>query len=162
MARFLSTELPDDLYRRLCGDDLDAHAEKIIPICTVDANGWPHPALLGYLEVIAKDRRNLRLATYKDSTTTNNMRRNGKVTLVILDERVVYYIKGNARELAREMRCAPYASKLNVRIEEVLLDQTEEQLEAGVFVAHAPTYTDPHLAERVRRARDILGELLEE
>lgn len=160
MTKFVSNELPDDLYRRLMGKDLEVCAEKAILLCTVDANGRPHPAMLSYFEVIAKDRRNIRLATYNDSTTTNNMRRNGKLTISILDERVAYYIKGSVEELAQQMACAPHNSKLNLRVEQVLADEANEQLEAGVYLTSGVTYRNPRGAEQRLQAREILRELL--
>ena len=157
MTRFVSNELPDELYRRLTGSDLQACAEKAIPICTVDAHGWPHPAILSYFEVVAKDPRNIRLAIYKSSTTTNNMRRNGKLTILILDERIAYYVKGTAEELAGEMGCSPHNSKVNLRVEEVLADEANEEFEAGVYLASGVTYKRP---AELPGAREILKELL--
>lgn len=160
MAKLIGAELPDDLFRWL-SDGVEANAEKVILVCTVDANGWPHPAMLSCLEVIAKDRCNIRLAPYKNSSTTRNMRLNGKLTMMVIDERVAYYIKGTVEELQRDMRCSPYVSKLNMRVEQVFTDQADEQLESGVYVASAPTYRDPNLAARVTEARVVLRELLD-
>lgn len=161
MAKFVSADLPDDLYNRLSGKDVEKFAQKGIVISTVDADGWPHPAMLSYFEVIAKDRRNIRLATYKDSVTTSNMRRNGKLTISIIDERVVYYIKGNVEELKRELKCSRHNSKLNLRVEQVLSDQADEQLEAGAYVTRGITYADPDLAAKQLKAEEIFNELLE-
>lgn len=162
MAKFVSRELPDDLYRRLSGNDLGEFADKAILICTVDTNGWPHPAMLSYFEVIAKDRRNIRLATYKESLTTNNMRRNGKLTISIIDERLAYYIKGSVEELNHELKCSPHNSKLNLRVEQVLTDQADEQLETGANVTSGITYTNPNLAAEQFKAREVLRELLDD
>ena len=161
MAHFLSNELPDDLYRKLEGNDLEACAEKVILICTVDAHGWPHPAMLSYFEVIAKDRCNIRLATSKSSRTTENMRRNGKLTVLIIDERAAYYIKGHVEELAEAMNCSPLNSKLNLRVEQVLSDDANQQFEAGAYVAGGITYKNPNLAAERQKAKEILRELLE-
>src|SRR5260370_18232381 len=95
--------LPDDLYRRLAGNDLQRCAEKAILICSVDTNGFAHPAMLSYFEVVAKDARNIRLATYKGSSTSSNMRRNHKLTILVIDTRTAYYIKGTIEELTPEM-----------------------------------------------------------
>ena len=161
MSRLISNELPDDLYRRLGGHDLESCAEKAILICTVDANGWAHPAMLSYFEVIARDRRNIRLATYKHSTTTNNMRRNGKLTILIMDERGAYYIKGHVEELRDAMDCSPQNSKLNLQVEQVLADEADPHLEAGAYVASGVTYKNPNLAAEQLRAKEVLRELLE-
>lgn len=161
MSKLVGAELPDDLYRRLSGDHLGDVANKVIPICTVDCQGWPHPALLSYFEVVALDRRNIRLATYTDSTTTNNMRRNGKLTIVILDERVAYYVKGNVAELQPQMRCAPHNAKLNLRVEQVLTDQADEQFEPGAYLSGGVTYYNPNRAREQVQAEAQLRELRE-
>jgi flavin reductase (DIM6/NTAB) family NADH-FMN oxidoreductase RutF len=161
MAKLVSQELTDDLYQRLSGQQVERHAEKVILISTVDANGWPHPAMLSYFEVIAKDRRNLRLAPYKDSASTNNMRRNGKLTISIIDERIVYYIKGTVEELSRQMKCSPHASKLNLRVEQVLVDQVQEPLEAEAHITGGVTYKGPNLAAALVSAKEVLRELLQ-
>ena len=161
MAKLVSKELTDDLYKRLCGQFVDEHAGKVILIHTVDSNGWPHPAILSYFEVAAQDRRNIRLATYNTSNTTENMRRTGRVTLSIFDERVTYYIKGTATELCTEMRSAPHNSKLNVAVETVLIDEADPVLEPGAYIASGIRYVNP-VAEATRsNALEVLKELLE-
>lgn len=155
MARFVGRELPEDLYQRLAGN-LEACAEKAILVCTVDQAGWPHPAILSYFEVIAKDRCNIRLATYKDSSTTNNMRRNGKLTMLVIDERIACYIKGTVEELSREMSSAPHNSKLNLRVDEVLADGANEEFEPGVYITSGVSYKRPE----GQLAREMLKELL--
>ena len=157
MSKFVGNTLPDDLYQRLAGRNLQACAEKAILICTVDVKGWSHPAILSYFEVVAKDGNNVRLASYKDSSTTNNMRRNGKLTILILDERIAYYIKGTVEELAREMSCSPHNSKLNLRVEQVFTDEANEEFEPGVYIKTGVTYERP--AEQLL-AREMLKELL--
>ncbi len=157
MSKFVGNRLPEDLCQRLAGNNLQACAEKAILLCTVDAHGRPHPAILSYFEVIAKDGGNVRLATYKDSTTTNNIRRNGKLTILILDERIAYYIKGTVEELAGEMRCSPANSKLNLRVEQVLADEANEEFEPGVYITSGVTYKRP--VEQLQ-AREMLRELL--
>jgi general stress protein 26 len=137
-------ELTDDLLRRLCGEFVEEHSNKVILIHTVDENGWPHPAILSYFEVAAKDRHNIQLATYKDSHTTQNIRRTGKVTLSIFDERVTYYIKGTASEVAREMRAAPYNSKLQMFVEQVLVDYADPTREPGAYITAGITYINPN------------------
>ena len=161
MARFVSKELPDDLYQRLDGRNLGAQAEKAILICTVGSDGWPHPAMLSHFEVVARDRHNIRLATYSSSTTTGNMRRNGKATLSIIDRGAVYYIKGTVRELQAELECAPGNCKLNLQIDAVLSDQSDQQLEAGAFVSGGVTFQNPNMTVEMPRARRLLQALME-
>src|SRR5262249_39588756 len=121
MPRLISHELSDELYERLNGRAIDKYLNHAVLLYTVDANGWPHPSLLSYFEIAAIDRKNLRVATYNSSNTTENMRRNGIVTLSIFDLRVAYAIKGRPQEIRREMRSAPRNCMLNVAVEHVRL-----------------------------------------
>lgn len=161
MPKFVSKELPQDLYSRLCGRDINRYLSHVILLYTMDANGWPHPALLSYFEVAARDRTSLRVATYKSSNTTENMRRNGKATISIFDEHVAYSIKGRAEEIRNEMRSSARNSMLNIVIDQVLADEADPVLEPGAYIAGGVTCVNPNLgAERTWR-NDILKELME-
>src|SRR5437773_12580884 len=86
MSRLIGKELTKLLLDRLNGQNVTPHESKIIPIFTLDDLGWPHPALLSYFEVVAKNSSTVDLALWKDSSTANNLRRLGKVTLMITDK----------------------------------------------------------------------------
>jgi len=161
MSRRLGSELPADAVARLSGRDLEAVASKVIQIVTVDAGGWPHPALLSYFEVIAADATRIRLATYAKSTTSANMRRNGKVTLAVIDERVAYCAKGHAAEIAPAMRATEWNAAFECRVAEVAADEVNEEREPGAYVASGVTYCNPQRDAELARARDVLAELLE-
>ena len=96
---------------------------KAIVIVTVDEKGWAHPAMLSYYEVVAKDRSRIDLAIGKTSTTGKNLRRTGKITLLVTDSGINYYLKGNARELRESMEGVPFMSLFRVEIEHLLEDQ---------------------------------------
>ena len=81
MTRSLGDSFPDVLLPLLDGRDLPGRMGKAILIATTDACGWPHPALLSYGEVVAMDRRHIRLATYRESTTSGNLLRDGHAML---------------------------------------------------------------------------------
>lgn len=161
MSALIGTELTDDLQDRLRGADLERFADLVIPIVTVDADGWPHPALLSYFEVVAADSRTIRLAAYAESTTTANMRRNGKLTIMVIDERATYYVKGTVEQLARHMVCAPENSKLSMRVERVLTDLPDPHFEPDAYIASGVTYRNPNRAAELVKARRILAELRE-
>ena len=57
MSDDVGRELPDDLFDALWYEDVTVERGKAILITTADANGWPHPALLSFREVGARDRR---------------------------------------------------------------------------------------------------------
>lgn len=161
MARRRTEQLTDDLYRRFNGSDIDSRADQAILICTSDASGWPHPAMLSYFEVAAIDRHNLRLAVYTNSRTCANLRERGKATLIVVDAGLVCYISGEAKELVPAMRDAEYNAKLNLRVDQVVFDEPPPDLEPGVRVTSGITYS-PRTREARARAQAVLAELLAE
>ena len=161
MPRLISRELPDDLYMRLNGREVEKYLNHTVLLYTVDSHGWPHPSLLSYFEIAARDRKNLRLATYNNSGTSENMRRTGIVTLSIFDLRVAYAIKGRAHEIRQEMLSAPRNSMLNVAVEQVLIDEADPVLEPGAYIAGGITYVSPDLGPERTWRNDVLRELME-
>jgi hypothetical protein len=63
------------------------------------------------------------MALWKNSSTANNLRRTGKVTLMISDKGVNYYLKGSVAELQAEMAGAPAVSRFRITIEQLIEDQ---------------------------------------
>ncbi len=129
-------------------------------VCTIDDNGWPHPAMLSYFEVAAVDRHNLRLAVYTNSRTCANMRQRLKATLIVADPGVVCYISGTVEERSAAMRDAPYNAALNLHVHQVVFDEPPSDLEPGVRITSGITYS-PRTPETLERARAVLAELLE-
>lgn len=123
MSRLLGNALTPELLQRLGGTQIDVYEGKIVPIFTIDENGWAHPALLSYYEILAKDASTLHMALWKDSSTAHNLRRQRKITLMVTDHRVNYYLKGTAEELEREMSGAAPVSRFRVGLEQVIEDQ---------------------------------------
>ncbi|GBC78590.1 hypothetical protein HRbin08_02086 [bacterium HR08] len=135
MSVSMGSLLPPDLLRRLAGDDLDAHLEKVVLLVSVDEEGWPHPALLSYFEVVAHDARTLHLAIGNRSRTARNLRERGRLTLIVVDAEMVYYIKGRAREIAPRMDASPEDAVFRVQVEHVLADRSREEESSAVIIA---------------------------
>jgi len=135
MSQLLGKALTPALLERLGGMQIEAHEGKIIPILTLDEEGWPHPALLSYYEIVAKDPTALETAVWKNSSTANNLRRAGKITLMVTDQGVNYYLKGSVRELEYEMTGAAPVSRFRITIEQVIEDQ-----EANAQITTGLTY----------------------
>ena len=123
MSQLLGKALPTPLQHRLSGAEIDSHEGKIIPIFTLDEAGWSHPALLSYYEVVANSSSTLDMALWKDSSTAKNLRRAGRVTLMISDRGVNYYLKGSVVQLHYEMPGAAPVSRFRVTLEQVIEDQ---------------------------------------
>ena len=129
MSHLVGKELPPQVLEQFSGRDLRACFGRVIPVITVDAAGFPHPALLSFGEVVALDARRIGLATYADSTTTNNMRRNGRLTLLLVEPEGTYYIKGTVRERPGGLPAFPGLAHLEMRVEQVLEDAARSEVE---------------------------------
>ena len=158
MSRVRTNELTEDLYRRLSGAEIESLAALAIVVCTVDADGWPHPAMLSYFEVAAVDRQNVRLAIYNDSRTCANMRGRGKTTLIVIDTNLACYIRGVAEQVVPAMAAAPFNAMLNLRVDEVTFDEPPPDLEPGAYVMSGVTYR-PRSGAPLAQARAVLAEL---
>src|SRR3990167_5814127 len=123
MSQLLGKELTQELFNLLNGENVAFKMGKAIVIVTVDEKEWPHPAMLSYYEVVAKERSRIDLAIGKTSTTAKNLRRSGKITLLITDSGINYYLKGNAREVKESMEGVPFISLFRVEVEQLLEDQ---------------------------------------
>lgn len=123
MSQVLGKELTPALLERLSGSRVESHEGKIIPILTIDEAGWAHPALLSYYEVVAKNSAIVDMALWKSSSTANNLRRTGKITLMVSDQGTNYYLKGSVQELEYEMTGAAPVSRFRVTLEQLIEDQ---------------------------------------
>jgi hypothetical protein len=160
MSVRLKPELPDELFYRMNGGQLDRHPDQVILLITIDEGGWPYGAMLSYLEVIARDRRTLRLAPWTNSTTTGNLRRNGKASLLVIEEGLAYYIQGTAAELDREMEGFPGMAKIEVRIDSILKDNALDY-EGAARITNGIRFENPDLdAARIEQGRRVLAALL--
>ena len=99
MSTDIGTQLPDNLFDQLSNANPPEQSCKAIPICTVDGDGWAHPALLSYGEVEVKNRSTLRVVTFNGTKTTANLRMNGRLTILFVDDTMTYYVKGTAHEV---------------------------------------------------------------
>lgn len=123
MSQDIGKELPDDLFHILFTEDVSQESGRAIVVHTLDQEGWAHPALLSYREIGARDRTTLRVVTYASSSTTANMRANGKATLMFVDERMAYYVKGTAKEVPSNRTDSPPGhATFDVAITHVLSD----------------------------------------
>jgi len=138
MSVVLGDQLTPALFERLNGRVVASQAGKAIVLATIDENNCPHPAMLSYYEVVAKDRGHIDLAVAKTSTTAQNLKRTGKITLVLTDYGMNYYVKGDALELRNSLAEMPFLSLFRVRVERLLEDQ-----EADATITSGITFERP-------------------
>jgi hypothetical protein len=156
MSQLLGSELTDELYRQLKGEAV-AHVGKAIVIVTVDESGWAHPAVLSYHEIVAKDRRRIDVALGRTSTTARNLRRTGKITLIVTDKGMNFYLKGSGLELRESLATVPFMSLFRVELEKLLEDQ-----EPGAVITTGVTFQQAHTAESREVSRKVFQEVLAE
>jgi hypothetical protein len=155
----LKPELPDDLFALLSGEQLEQQLNKVILLITIDADGLPYGAMLSHLELIAPDRETVRFAPWNNSTTTANIRRNGKVALLVIEEGLAYYIQGTATELAREMAGFSGMAKIELRITAILKDNALDY-EGAARITSGIRFENPDLgAARIEQGRRVLEAL---
>ncbi|MBI4529182.1 MAG: pyridoxamine 5'-phosphate oxidase family protein [Deltaproteobacteria bacterium] len=142
MSQFLGSTLTEELLKRLSGDDIASQTGKAILVVSVDDHGWAHPAMLSYHEVVAKDRSRIDLTIGKTSTTAKNLKRTGKITLLITDAGLNYYLKGTANELRDALEGIPFMSLFRVEVEQLLEDQ-----EPDALITSGVTFSRPEKQE---------------
>ena len=112
-------------------------------LCTVDEQGWAHPAMVSSLELIAVDARNLRLALHGASRSARNLRANGRATLVLADQRGVFYIKGDVLMLSPSITADADLAMFNIRVDTILKDDAaayeDAQVTTGITLARGAT-----------------------
>jgi hypothetical protein len=152
MSKIVGKVLTEALLMRLSGSAVASHEGKIIPIFTLDDSGWPHPALLSYYEIVAKSISRLDIAIWKDSSTANNLRRTGKISVMITDNGINFYIKGAVKELEAEMTGAPQVSRFQITVAELLEDQEPNaQITSGMTYSRASAREANDFASKVLR-----------
>ena len=150
MSQPLGKGLNEELFNRLNGEDVTSKAGKAIILVTVDDKGWAHPAMLSYYEVVAKSPTRIDLAIAKTSTTARNLKRTGKITLLITDNGMNYYLKGDAREVRESMAAIPFMSLFSVKIDQLLEDQEPDAvITSGVTFARPQKKQVSEIVEKV-------------
>lgn len=88
--------LPARLMELLDGSLPDSHLHQAIRLSSVGEDGWPYAAQLSLGEIIARSPSELLFAIWPDSTTTRNLKRDGKITLALVLDGAVLEIQARA------------------------------------------------------------------
>ena len=159
MSKRLSPVLTDRLSKLLDGKHLAEQLDKVLLLITLDEAGWPYAAMLSYLEVIAADRGNIRIAPWNNSTTTANLLREPKATLIVVDKEMAYYIQTSAEQMSRELEGFPDMAKINLRIESILEDKALDY-EGSARVTTGIRFENPQMDKTyLSRGRSVLDAL---
>jgi hypothetical protein len=159
VSKRIGSTLTDRLWDLLNGGALDRHLNKVLMLISLDEEGRPYPAMLSFLEVVAVDRGTVRIAPWNNSTTTANLRRGSKATLLVVDEGLAYYIQASATELSRDLEGFPGMAKINLKIDSVLEDKALDY-EGSARVTSGVRFENPDMdAAYIERGRKILESL---
>jgi hypothetical protein len=116
MSVHLGDRLPARLVARLGSGEW---ADRAIVIGSIDARGYPHPAMLSPQEFVVLDEQTIRVETYESSRTATNLETSKRLTAIVADVDGVFYIKS---EVVRAHAAANARIRFDVRVIEVLED----------------------------------------
>ena len=84
----------------LDGRDLEDKVGTAIGVYTADGDGWPHPAQLSPGEVLLSPDGEVRLAVWEGSQTSENLRRDGRVVLMVAADGASHELRFEVTETA--------------------------------------------------------------
>ena len=133
MSTLLGNELGGILLARLSGQDRPP-GDVAVPVCTVDEQGFAHPALLSYGEISAPSPRRLRVIVHAGSRTAANLHRDGRLTLFFVDESVTEYVKARAIGLGTAVPSSQAAFAFELEVAAVYRDAADTAREPGAAI----------------------------
>ncbi len=111
-----------------------------VPICTVDDEGFAHPAMLSYAELRADDARTLRAAIFAGSRTARYLREHRRLTLLFVDEAVTCYVKARVSGAESPHATSPGVAVFPLAIEHVSMDRVDTSREPEAVVTSGITF----------------------
>jgi len=155
MSSELGPRLPDDLVAFLRATEPPDKFRLVVPLTTLDADGWPRHALLSPWEIVARDASRLRLLVYDSSRTSANLARDGRLSLLFLGPAWSLYVFAQAR-LVGPLEGAPgetlFEAEVRLVVEDVL---------ASARLTSAVTYEGDDPGMDAERRRAVFARLLE-
>lgn len=104
---------------------LDLFTKKIttVVVATTDEDGWPRTAPVNF--IVANDKKTIRLAMSKNHHTLANIRRDGRITISILDEGdTAASVRGTAQVLKECMDVNYSAAIVEINVVQVKNDSS--------------------------------------
>jgi len=142
MSKNLGATLPEDLLDFLSSTEPGDKFKQVILFSTTDEDGWPRHGLLSAREVLAKDSKRLLLLLYSNSHSSANLQRGGKISIVLVNPKMSYYVFCKARPLS-PLPDAPSETLFELTVERVLEDSlaTARILTGITFEGYDPGMT---------------------
>jgi Pyridoxamine 5'-phosphate oxidase len=133
VATVIGDSLPPLLLERLHAQSAILESTAI-PICTIDPEGFPHPAMLSYAELTADDARCLRAAVYGASSTARHLRARGTIALLFVDPEGTYYVKATVRGPDAPHPTSPTVAVFLLGVVAVLADSVDPTREPAAVI----------------------------
>jgi hypothetical protein len=154
MTRSLGSELPSGVVIRLSQADLTRYRERVLPLVTVDAGGFPHPMLLSSVEVRAIDPKTIRIVIGARSRSARNLLEREVATLLIVEPERTVYVKVRVIGEPQQVSGIPEAGLFHLTVEDVLEDMPAEweggmKMVGGMTYAPVPSLDDPRVKATV-------------
>ncbi|MCH7802939.1 MAG: hypothetical protein IH937_02560 [Acidobacteria bacterium] len=142
MSKNLGATLPEDLLDFLSSTEPGEKFKQVILFSTTDEDGWPRHGLLSAREVFAKDSKRLLLLLYSNSHSSANLQREGKISIVLVNPNMSYYVFCKARPLS-PLPDAPSETLFELTVEKVVEDSlaTARILTGITFEGYDPGMT---------------------
>lgn len=133
MGKHIGSEINSDLVAKLDRGQLYRSGTLALPVLTQDPAGWPHVAIAPGAVSVRPDRVMVALGNRTQSLA--NLERDPRVTLLLAAPNTLYYLKGQARVIRREMQSLPQEAAFRVDLTEVI-----EDMESFLTITGGLTY----------------------
>ena len=156
MSSELGNSLPQDLHDFLSSSGPLENFSQVILFTTTDAGGWPRHGMLSSYEVVAKSATRILMLLYRTSHSTRNLRREGKVSLIVVNPAMSYYLRCSA-QLLPSLPEAPEESLFNLEVEKVFEDSlpTAGILSGITFEGYDPGMTRENRELVLRKLQEM-------
>lgn len=139
MGKVVADSLPPDLYDLLGNRDLEKKANKVIIFTTIDEDGFPRHGMLSTYEIFARDTEKLVMILYATSKSTKNILRTGKVSFMVVDEDISYYIRARAIQ-GPPLASSPSEIFFEITVKDVINDkQPMAKITSGITFGGYPS-----------------------
>jgi hypothetical protein len=103
-----NTGIPDGVRRYLDGAELLTKTQAL-RLSTVDADGWPHAALLSAGDMLITPTGQVRFAMFPQSSMASHLARAGRVTITLALDGGICELRLQCRRMARSSPDVPLA-----------------------------------------------------
>ncbi|CAH0173874.1 hypothetical protein SRABI96_01262 [Peribacillus sp. Bi96] len=89
----IGMEMSEEVFDLLNGKELADKQHEAMMLLTVSEAGWPHTAMISVGEIVAISSKELRIGLWPETSTTANIIRTHKATLVLFWKGKAHYIR---------------------------------------------------------------------